>query len=89
MSEFPGKKFEEMTLIEKLRNSLRPGGTAPIVGLKTQGAGIWVHHDFVIKCIDELERMPMLAALGEEPSNLEKLAYMLLCDSAYIPVDKT
>jgi hypothetical protein len=59
-------------------------GTAPIVGLKTRGAGIWMHKEFVDKCIDELERIELLAIVGEQPSNLEKLAYQLLLDSAYI-----
>ena len=78
------KQFSEMTVIEKMRNNLRPQGTAPIVMLHTNGSGLWLNHEFVTTCIDELERMPMKAALGQEPSNLEKLAYMLLCDSAYI-----
>lgn len=83
------KRYEDMTIIEQLRNSLQPKGTAPIVILRPMGIGIELHVDFVTKCIDELERMPMLAVLGEEPSNLERLAYMLLCDSAYIEPKKT
>ena len=79
---------KNMTIIEQLRNSLRPKGTAPIVILRPMGVGIELHADFVTKCIDELERMPLLAILGEEPSNLERLAYMLLCDSAYIDIKK-
>jgi hypothetical protein len=74
--------------IKELRNKLQPQGTAPIVLLRTNGVGLELHVDFVTKCIDELERMPMLAACGEEPSNLERLAYMLLCDSAYIDPKK-
>ena len=86
------ERYEDLTVIEQLRNSLRPQGTAPLVILRPMGIGLELHADFVTKCIDELERIPMLAVLGEEPSNLEKLAYMLLCDSAYIEpkkVDKT
>jgi len=79
---------KNMTIIEQLRNSLQPRGTAPIVILRPMGVGIELHADFVTKCIDELERMPLLAILGEEPSNLERLAYMLLCDSAYIDIKK-
>jgi hypothetical protein len=79
---------ENMTIIEQLRNHLQPRGTAPIVILRPRGVGLEMHADFVSKCIDELERMPMLAVLGENPSNLEKLAYMLLCDSAYIDPKK-
>lgn len=40
--------------------------------------------EFVERCIEELERMPLRTAVGDEPTNLEKLAYCLLCDSAYI-----
>ena len=71
-------------LIQRLRNNLQPRGTAPIVILRTLGVGIEMHPDFVNKCIDELERMPMRVALGETPTNLEKLAYQLLLDAAYI-----
>ena len=79
------KRFKDMTIIERLRNNLRPMGTAPIVLLKPlHSCGIEMHADFVTKCIDELERMPMRVALGDMPSNLEKLAYQLLLDSAYI-----
>jgi hypothetical protein len=79
---------KNMTIIEQLRNSLQPRGTDPIVILRTKGVGLELHVDFVTKCIDEVERMPMRAMLGEEPSNLERLAYMLLCDSAYIDPEK-
>jgi hypothetical protein len=71
-------------IIERMRNELQPKGTAPLVILRPLGIGIEMHADFVTKCIDELERMPMRAALGDMPTNLEKLAYQLLLDSAYI-----
>jgi hypothetical protein len=74
----------DLNIIERMRNELRPKGTAPIVILRPLGIGIEMHADFVTKCIDELERMPMRAALGDMPTNLEKLAYQLLLDSAYI-----
>lgn len=73
-----------MTLIKRLRNELQPKGTAPIVILRTLGVGIEMHADFVSKCIDELEQIELLSILGEQPSNLEKLAFQLLLDSAYI-----
>lgn len=78
------KAYSEMTITERMRNNLRPQGTEPIVGLRTRGAGIWLDHEFVTKCIDELDKMQARAIVGDEPTNLEKLAYMLLCDSAYI-----
>ena len=71
-------------IIERMRNELQPKGTAPLVILRPLGIGIEMHADFVTKCIDELERIPMRAALGDMPTNLEKLAYQLLLDSAYI-----
>jgi len=71
-------------LIQRLRKELQPKGTAPIVILRPLGIGIEMHADFVTKCIDELEKMPVRAAMGDGPSNLEKLAYQLLLDSAYI-----
>ena len=71
-------------IIQRLRANLQPKGTAPIVILRTLGVGIEMHPDFVNKCIDELERMPMRAAMGDAPTNLEKLAYQLLLDAAYI-----
>jgi len=79
------KRVEDMTLIERLRANLKPKGTADIVCLRPiDSCGIWMHADFVSKCIDELERIELLAIVGEAPSNLEKLAYQLLLDSAYI-----
>ena len=77
-----------MTIIERLRNNLQPQGTAPIVILRSRGIGIELHADFVTKCINELEQIELLAMVGEEPSNLERLAFMLLCDSAYIELKK-
>ena len=73
-----------LNIIERMREELQPKGTAPIVILRPMGIGIEMHADFVSKCIDELERIPARAAVGEVPSNLEKLAYQLLLDSAYI-----
>jgi hypothetical protein len=43
-----------------------------------------MNKDFVDRCLDELERMPMRAAVGDGPTHLEQLAYQLLLDSAYI-----
>ena len=71
-------------IIQRLRANLQPKGTAPIVLLRTLGVGIETHPDFVNKCIDELEKMPIRVAIGDTPTNLEKLAYQLLLDSAYI-----
>lgn len=77
--------MKDQDIIHRLRANLQPKGTAPIVLLRPlHSAGIEMHVDFVNKCIDEIEKIPMRAALGDVPSNLEKLAYQLLLDSAYI-----
>lgn len=77
--------MKDQDIIQRLRANLQPKGTAPIVLLRPiHSSGIEMHVDFVQKCIDELERMPNRVAMGDMPTNLEKLAYQLLLDSAYI-----
>jgi hypothetical protein len=83
MSVHEGKRIQDMTLIERLRNNLQPRGTAPLVQLRINGVGMF-NKEFVDKCLDELERMPMRSAVGDGPTHLEQLAYQLLLDSAYI-----
>jgi hypothetical protein len=83
MSVHEGKRIQDMTLIERLRNNLQPRGTAPLVQLRLNGVAMF-NKEFVDLCLDELEKMPMRAAVGDGPTNLEKLAYQLLLDSAYI-----
>ena len=83
MSEHEGKRYQDMTLIERLRNNLQPQGTAPLVQLRLNGVAMF-NKEFVDRCLDELERMPIRAAVGDGPTNLERLAYQLLMDSAYI-----
>jgi len=79
------KPFTEMGITDRMRHYLQPKGASPIVQLKTlDSCGMWLRAEFVTKCIDELDRMHVRVACGEGPTNLEKLAYMLLCDSAYI-----
>ena len=77
--------MNDSDIIRRMRANLQPKGTAPIVLLRPlHSPGIEMHVDFVQKCIDELERIPGRVALGDMPTNLEKLAYQLLLDSAYI-----
>ena len=73
---------DELPITEQMRRALKPRGTANISRLQMDDP--FVDYNFVLKCIDELEKIPVRAALGDNPSNLEKLAYMLLCDSAFI-----
>ena len=72
-----------MDIIKRLRDVLQPRGTAPVVRLRLAGYGMF-DSDFVSACIDDLEKIALQAELGVLPSNLEKLAYHLLLDSAHI-----
>jgi len=72
-----------MDIIKRLRNNLKPQGTAPVVRLHLAGYGMF-DSNFVSGCIDDLEKIVIRAELGGVPSNLEKLAYQLLLDSAHI-----
>jgi hypothetical protein len=72
-----------MTLITRLRNNLQPQGTAPLVQIRLRSCAMF-NKEFVDKCLDELERMPIRSAMGDGPNNLERLAYEVLMDSAYI-----
>lgn len=88
MSVHEGLRLSEMSITDRMRHHLAPKGTANVSRLQMDNP--FVNHDFVLKCIDELERMPLRAELGQPPTALEQLAYMLLCDSAYIePRNKT
>lgn len=80
------KQFKDMTTVEKLRNNLQPRGTSKVVQLHLGNHGVF-DGEFIAKCLDELERMPIRNAVGDLPTNLEKLAYQLLRDSAYITFD--
>lgn len=78
-------KMKDQDIIRLLRDKLQPKGGAPVVMLRPMSSvGIVMHVDFVQKCIDELEQMPNRIAVGDIPTNLEKLAYQLLMDSAHI-----
>lgn len=78
----------DQDIIRRMRETLQPKGTAPIVLLcPIHSVGIEMHVDFVQKCIDELEQIPIRVALGDMPTNLEKLAFQLLLDSAYIDLE--
>lgn len=86
MIDEQGPFFVEPSITDRMRAVLQPGGTAPVVCLRLNDR--FFDKDFIHGCIDELDKMPIRAALGEPPTNLEKLAFMLLCDSAYIDLNK-
>jgi hypothetical protein len=77
------KRVNELSITDQMRHYLTPKGTAPIVRLHLADYGMY-NHVFILACIDELDKLPIRAALGEPPTKLEQLAYQLLCDSAYI-----
>ena len=64
----------EPSIIEQMRATLQPRGTAPIVRMHTLNSGMYLNHEFVTSCIDELERVALWAQCGELPNPLEKLA---------------
>jgi len=80
MSKF--EKVEQPSIADRMRASFVPQGTARIVALHLNER--FFDSSFIEQCIQELEKLPVRATLGEPPTALEKLAYTLLCDSAYI-----
>ena len=62
--------------IEMYCSTRAKGGSLDLVHLQVGNQ----HYstEFINKCLDELDRMPLRAAAGDQPSNLEKLAYDLL-----------
>lgn len=66
-----------------MRQTLVPQGTAPLVGLRLRDA-TYVDKDFVTAALNELERLPVMIAMGEEVSPLQKIAIMVLQDSAWL-----
>lgn len=68
-------------IIETMRKTLVPGGTSPIVRLSLKNSS-YFDAEFIRSCIDELERIPVMVAMGERVSPLQKLALCVLKDSA-------
>ena len=75
--------METKSITHIMRAQLVPQGTLPAVKLRLNNYG-YVNHDFILRCLDEIDRLPMKQVLGEPTSELERLAIMLLMDSAYI-----
>ena len=56
--------MKDQNSIQRMRANLQPKGTAPIVLLNTLGsAGMEMSAEFVQKCIDELEQIPVRVVL--------------------------
>jgi len=73
----------KLPVLEVMRRNLVPRGTAPLVGLRLQSA-TYVDKELVTAAINELEKLPLMVMLGEEVSPLQKIAIMVLRDSAYL-----
>ena len=73
-------------ITEQLKLSLSPKGTVqavPLEFLHTRSGGGYVNVDFVHECIDEIDKVIFNSrVLGQRVSPLEKLAIMLLVESA-------
>lgn len=77
--------FDKLSLGDKLRNNLAPTGTLPVVLLRpSHSVGIEVSHEFVLEAIAEVEKLQLHVHIGDKVSALEKIALMLLLESAHI-----
>jgi hypothetical protein len=73
-----------MDIIKTLRERLVPLGTKPLVRLHLKSA-TFVNTELIDDAINELERLPLELMLeGGEPTALQKIAIMVLKDSAYL-----
>ena len=70
-------------MLQKMRDTLKPGGTADLVFLRLNSA-CCVRTSLINEALDEIERLPMMVQVGQPVTALQKLAIMLLKDSAYI-----
>lgn len=77
---------DDLSITNQMRAELLNQGNGRIATLHIIDK--FFNAEFVERCIVELERMPIRTAVGDEPTNLEKLAFCLLCDSAYIDLEK-
>lgn len=73
------------SITDMLRERLKPRGTANISTLEL--GSVFYHSDFIEQCIQELERIPAMAAVGEMPSPLQKLAYDILINGCHLEMD--
>jgi len=69
--------------LEQMRQFLVPKGTLDLVRLHLQSA-TYVDKEFIAECLGEIQRLPVNITLGEPVTALQKLAIMVLKDSAYI-----
>lgn len=73
----------DVSLVDQLRDGLRSQCTpSGLMGIHPEY--MYVESDLIEGCFKDLDRMAMKQMLGEGPSNLEKLACMLLLNCARI-----
>lgn len=69
------------TLVSTLRTVHAPKGKEDVILLRPGGSGfLEVSSADITACINQIERMPILAAIGHDPSPLETLAIRLLIE---------
>ena len=73
------------SITDMLRERTKPQGTANLTYLEL--GGLFYDRNFIQQCIEELERIPTMAALGEMPSPLQKLAYDILIKGCHLDQD--
>jgi hypothetical protein len=71
-------------IVDAMKLYLVPQGTADVVILRMDNR--FYRSAFINECIKDLERMPVRIAMGENPTALERLAFHVLCDSAYLDI---
>lgn len=77
--------FDNLSLSDKLRISLAPKGTLPVVILRpSHSVGIEVSHEFALEAIADVEKLEVRFELGDNVSALEKIGLMALLESAHI-----
>lgn len=75
----------KMSLPDMLRSNLRPRGAAPIVLLRpSNSCGMELRHEAVLEAIADVEKLFVRIQLGDRANALEKIALMLLSESAHI-----
>lgn len=74
-------------IIQQMRLRLVPSGTAGIVHLRIENA--FFKSEFITQCINEAEQVVIKVASGlDDASALERLAFAVLADSAYVEPKK-
>lgn len=79
-------QYDDLTLVQKLKNNLKSEGNLGVIGLRLNNR--FFSEDFISRCIDEIDKFSIRLALDDKVNDLERLAFYLLCDSAYIDLQE-